>query len=147
MTKIIYIRVFCYQLFSIISGDFIDLNTLINDIEQDNVDLSLSAMRYSTKNSGLFKHITSLFIQKLHNKNWQIRAIAAKLLGEMHVYESLVALEPLLEDSVWWVSYNAACALYKLGSKGKEILEKQSLQNTLAYDVAQRVLNLKPQWN
>lgn len=142
----VYIRVFCYQLLSALSNDdVVPFDTLKQDIMHDNVDLSLSAMRYLAVKKMYITDSTSLFIQKLHDKNWQIRSISAKLLGEIHAEGAFAALEPLLEDSVWWVRYNTACALYKLGPKGKEILEKQSSQKKIAYDIAQRVLNIKPQ--
>ena len=64
----------------------------------------------------------SSFKKACNNKNWTIKAIAAKYLYKFEEKESYEYLEKFLHDPVWWVRNNAALSLDKMGLEGIKIL-------------------------
>jgi HEAT repeat protein len=54
----------------------------------------------------------------LLNSEWQFRAVACRIIGEMSLKGAAYRLIPLLKDKNWFVRKNAAEALVKLGKLG-----------------------------
>lgn len=79
----------------------------------------------------------------LNDENSDVRAEASKSLGNISAKQSIPNLSKLLIDPEWWVRLQAALALKKLGSEGKNVLLQQDPDiNLQAYDVAHYVLKL-----
>lgn len=137
-----YLKCFCYRIlnnlpFKIKKGE----THAQEDIYSDNLDLRLAALNYlchidpeSTKET---------LYSFLKDKVWEIRARAAKLLGEIKDISAVDKLELCLRDYEWWVRLNAAQALSQLGEKGIAVLKRQDPNvDKFAYETANNVLSL-----
>lgn len=81
------------------------------------------------------------FKKACNNKNWTIKAIAAKYLYKFDEEESYMYLEKFLHDSVWWVRNNAALSLDKMGLKGiKILLETLESDDKFAKEISSYIL-------
>lgn len=79
----------------------------------------------------------------LNDNNDDIRTLAAKALGELKAESAIPRLEELLQDPVWEVRLQASLTLKRLGSKGREVLERQDWDlNPIAYEIARYTLTL-----
>jgi hypothetical protein len=135
-----YIKAFCYRTLAGLPYPSNKLETLETDFEVDNLDLKLTILTYLAHIHP--KTAIPFLAEKLHHTRWEIRARAAKLLGDIGNGPSAELLEESLKDPTWWVRINAAEALAKLGKKGINILKKQCPDIDLfAYDVATKVLS------
>lgn len=81
------------------------------------------------------------FKKACNNKNWTIKAIAAKYLYKFDEEDSYTYLEKFLHDSVWWVRNNAALSLDKMGTKGiKILLETLESEDKFAREISSYIL-------
>lgn len=106
-----YRKIFCYQLLEICVSEPLSFTSVKTDIHLGQLDLALAAMRYFAKQMTYQDKAVSQLIDVLHDSRWQIKATAAKLLGEMHAAKAKSALTALLKDDERWVRHNAAYAL------------------------------------
>ena len=134
-----YAKAFCYQILTQLSATTDLLKTIQIDLNTHTLELRLAAMRYlpNIQNTECCNILYGL----LNDKEPDVRAIAAKLLGNMHNEDSIAPLETKLRDPAWWVRINTANSLAKLGQKGILALERQSpMTDKFAYEIAQKVL-------
>ncbi|MFZ4077748.1 MAG: HEAT repeat domain-containing protein [Legionellaceae bacterium] len=134
-----YIKAFCYRILLEIPRDREQAEENLEDINSTNVDLALAALSYSAHQYP--SSMRSLGVLLLKDERWEIRARAAKLLGESGDTSVVSSLEESLYDSNWWVRINTAEALSALGTKGLAILKHQhQKKDPFAYDLAQQTL-------
>lgn len=134
-----YIRIFCYRMLKLLSPPKKVLEAIKIDIVSQNLDLKIASLEYlsvvQTKDS------CDNLRQCLNDTAPEVRAIVAKLLGEINDKHSIPLLEEKLHDPGWWVRINAAQALSKLGKNGILALQQQSPEvDKFAYETAQKVL-------
>lgn len=59
----------------------------------------------------------------LSNPAWAVRAAAAQAAGMNQLAQAAEALGELLDDEQWWVRLRAGEALWRLGARGRKVLE------------------------
>jgi hypothetical protein len=91
-----------------------DMKTLYDT--SDNLDVRINALNVIGKINDLFA-VKTVF-DALLNSEWQFRAVACRIIGEMSLKGAAYRLIPLLKDKNWFVRKNAAEALVKLGKLG-----------------------------
>jgi HEAT repeat protein len=79
-------------------------------------------------------------LQGLRHPDWEVRCQAALCAGQIRAHEARSILTELLDDSVWWVRYRAAEALFELGERGISVLRWLAREATSAGQTAQLVL-------
>ncbi len=134
-----YIRTFCYRILMLLTRTTKALKSTETDILSENLDLKIASLEYLSR----FQDNTSRqsLCQFINDSKPEVRAVVAKLLGEVSDEKSIPLLEEKLHDSAWWVRINAAEALSKLGKKGILALQQQSaVVDKFAYETAQMVL-------
>lgn len=95
---------------------------------------------FSTRPSDESKKYLTQF---LLDKNWKIRAAAAKGLGQIHAISTIPELSLLLQDEEWFVRLQAATALKSMGKEGISALYRQNREhNAEAYEIAKYILAL-----
>ena len=135
-----YIKSCCYRILTHMSARSETLATASIDLDSSNLDLKLAVLTYLAHNDP--KVTGPLLQQQLRDKDWQVRAKSAALLGKLHEESSAELLEICLKDPEWWVRINAAEALGKLGVNGIMILKRQlQKDDPYAYDAAMKVLS------
>jgi len=95
--------------------------------ESGSLDVRINALIAIGKINDLFAVKT--VIDALSDTEWQVRAVACNLIGDMAIKGAVDRLAALLTDESWFVRKNSAAALVQLGSIG--IME---LINTLNGD-------------
>jgi HEAT repeat protein len=79
----------------------------------------------------------SAILEGLANPAWEVRAAAAQAAGKNGLIPAPDALGVLLGDVHWWVRFRAAEALWRLGVRGHEVLERVAREgNTHAREAA-----------
>ena len=137
-----YVKAFCYRSLSYVPFVSEPIETIQVDLGSDNLDLKLAVLDYLHHNAP--QSSEALFLPLLKDSHWEVRARAAKLLGELGDDKLALSLEECLKDPAWWVRINAAESLFKLGKKGIALLKKQKPSiDQYAYDVAAQVLSTK----
>ncbi len=84
--------------------------------ESDSLDVRINALIAIGKINDLFAVKT--VIDALSDTEWQVRAVACNLIGEMAIKGAVDRLAALLTDESWFVRKNAAAALVQLGRIG-----------------------------
>jgi len=84
--------------------------------ESDNLDIRINALMTVGKINDLSSVKT--VIEALEDEQWEIRAIAAGIIGEMAIKGAAYRLVNLLRDPNWYVRKNAARSLARLGLIG-----------------------------
>lgn len=83
----------------------------------------------------------SAILRGLADPAWQVRAAAAQAAGLNGLLEAAGRLGELMGDERWWVRYRAGEALWRLGPRGRDMLERVALAGAaLARDAATRTL-------
>lgn len=83
----------------------------------------------------------SAILRGLADPAWQVRAAAAQAAGLNGLLEAAGRLGELLGDERWWVRFRAGEALWRLGPRGRDTLERVALAGpALARDAAKRTL-------
>jgi len=134
-------RIFCYKVLSELPAVGHILPEMITDVQSDQLDLKIAALTYLAHiNDSAGNQIVK---QALNNQDWEVRAIAAKLIGNMGNESHIDALALKLHDNEWWVRVHTAQALTKLGEKGLAVLRSQSPEiDEFAYEVSQYFLRI-----
>ncbi len=57
--------------------------------------------------------------------HWEVRAVAARIVGEQKMSALIPELVKGLQDSDWWVRRNSSFSLYELGEEGQQCLRAQ----------------------
>jgi HEAT repeat protein len=82
----------------------------------DSLDLRINSLLAIGKINDLFAVKT--IIEALSDTDWQVRAVACNLIGEMAIKGASDRLVSLLTDESWFVRKNSAAALVRLGKIG-----------------------------
>jgi hypothetical protein len=134
-----YVKIFCYHLLVKLPPTEV-ISSFALDIKSENLDLKIAVLNYLAH---VKKNAQEEIRSFLTNPHWQIRAAAAKLLGQLKDKKSLILLNTCLRDSEWWVRINAAQALSVMGDEGLLILREQDPSiDRYAYEEAQQILKI-----
>lgn len=134
-----YTRCFCYRMIKKLLASEKMLPLIKQDITNENLDLRIAALSYlSCIPSAISLQILEAATE---DKQFEIRALAVKTLGECKQLISTAILEKKLQDNAWWVRINAANALASLGPSGIAILRRQRPDaDRFAYETSQKIL-------
>lgn len=110
-------------------------------LDNESVDMRARAIRaVAAVGIETFEEL-ELILEKLNDKEWPVRAVAAKALGQLQLEQSIPGLTRALTDEAWWVRHNAAHSLAMLGTNGLAELRTQTLNpDRFARDIAKQVL-------
>lgn len=133
-----YKLVFCYRLLMKLNQATHTYTEALNHLGTDNLDLKISALRYSVKTNLIS---LSQLREFLDDYQWQVRVVAIQLLKEKQDVEAIPLLNDKLKDKEWWVRMNAALALAAMGESGIHVLKSQDPTiDRFAYEVSNYVL-------
>lgn len=139
----LYVKVFCYRLLSKMPRSEMTPSAQ-KDIESDSIDLKISTLDYLIHNGVQIDE--EVFSRLITDKHWEVRASAARVLGDISGENSLKQLVSLVKDESWWVRINAANSLGRKGESGFNILKKLNPEDDkFAYETAQSILRAKEQ--
>ncbi len=104
----------------------------IKDLEpifekSQDLDVKISALIAIGKINDLLS--VKIVLKALEDPNWQVRAVAANIIGDMALKGAVYRLIPLLNDKNWFVRKNAANAVVKMGKLGVHTLLNYLNQN------------------
>ena len=134
-----YVRAFCYRILMDLPCISEKVETTSEDLRSSNLELKLSVMSYLSHIDPQSSSVS--FLKLLDDPVWEVRAKAAKLLGDIRDDSFVFALELTLKDPQWWVRMNAAEALYKLGAQGLSVLRRQDPNvDSFAFEIATQIL-------
>lgn len=139
-----FVRATCYKLLSLFDEP-VTVSAINNDIESDNIELSIAAIHYKTDAEK--DAVVPYFCQLLGKRaiQWPRKVALIQSLGELKAESAIHALEEALLHEAWWVRFNAALALKALGEPGINCLMQVTPQrDKFAYEAAQHVLQLTP---
>lgn len=110
-------------------------------INSDQIDLRARAIRaLAAVGTGTIEEFKML-LEALSDKNWEIRAVAARALGQIAHPEAIPRLIEALTDEAWWVRYNSAQALARMGHDGVVALHAQlNQEDRFAREIVKQVL-------
>lgn len=110
-------------------------------LDNESIDMRARAIRAITSVGIENNEELDLILKKLADKEWQVRAVAAKALGQLQQEQAIPTLTRALTDEAWWVRHNAAHSLAMLGNNGVAELRTQTLNpDRFARDIAKQVL-------
>ena len=93
----------------------------------NNLDIKINALNAIGKINDVIS--IKVVFNALNNEYWQMRAVAANIVGNMALKGASSRLVPLLNDKNWYVRKNAANALAKMGKLGIYTLLNYMSQN------------------
>ena len=101
---------------------------LIPLISSPDVEIRISTVRAIGRigNTSTAVHLLSA----LQDTHWEVRAQAAASLGLLQDGSALKPLSKALADKNWWVRYNAAKALWQIGERGINELQRITLSES-----------------
>lgn len=135
----LYVKIYCYHLLFQLPPQDKMIPEVQDDIKINAKDLKIAILNYISRIENEEKN--PILYAATQDSEWEVKAVAARLLGAVHSDDSLRLLEQMLDDLQWWVRINAAQSLSKQGPRGIAILESQSPErNKFAYDTAVKVL-------
>ncbi len=136
--QVLYTKIFCYRLLSEFPQETIS-NCVGRDLNHDSIDMKIAILKYLKRCKGSERN--ELIYGLAVDPSWEIRAAAAKVLGDINTDTSLEILTSFLVSKDWWVRRNAAYSLYLLGEKGIAVLKDQSpKKDKFAYETALSIL-------
>jgi len=91
-------------------------------LESESVNLRTRALRALTALGVESSQEVESVLRALKDKDWEVRAVAARAVGDLQIMAGLSALQEAVSDRAWWVRHNAAHALKKLGDAGEVVL-------------------------
>lgn len=113
----------------------------IQFLNSDSIDMRARAIRAIAAVGIENNEELDLLLNRLNDKEWEIRAVTAKALGQLHLDSAIPMLTQALTDKAWWVRHNAAHALAILGKRGLEALQAQTMNpDRFARDIAKQVI-------
>lgn len=134
-----YVKTFCYRLLERLPDNQTLSPTYEEDVKSENRDLKITTLEYLSFYPN--QNTVPLIRQALDDPSWEVRAVAAKLLGKLQDRQSIPEIAEMLNDQEWWVRGNAATALHNMGEEGIAVLKAQSSDvDPLAYETSQYVL-------
>lgn len=135
-----YTKGFCYRLLAKLPSYGEISPTTEIDLKNNNIELKIAVINYLIHNGK-----AELIRSYLQDEHWEVRAIVAKGLGELHDILSIPLLKEHLQDPAWWVRANSATALMQMGEEGIKILHEQNPDvDRYAFEAAQyAILALK----
>ncbi|MCS6885977.1 MAG: HEAT repeat domain-containing protein [Acidobacteriota bacterium] len=110
-------------------------------VNSEQLDLRARAIRVFAATGVATPSEFELVLNCLSDRYWEIRAVAAKALGQIGDQAAVSKLTEALRDEAWWVRHNAAQALARLGQSGIEALQAQLHgEDKFAAETAKQVL-------
>jgi HEAT repeat protein len=91
-------------------------------LQSDSVNLRTRALRALTALGVESSQEIESVLRALRDKDWEVRAVAARAIGDLQITAGLSGLQEAVSDQAWWVRHNAAHALKKLGDAGEVVL-------------------------
>ncbi len=121
-------------------GDYSNINRLTNILNDSSEEKEIRVS--AVKTLGKLKSGTKSLREALTFEDWEIRAAAAKALGDIGDVGAIAELEKRLSDSNWWVRVNSSHALAKLGSQGLQALQRavREKKDQFAHDISRQTL-------
>src|SRR5207249_249143 len=92
----------------------------IQFLNSESIDIRARALRVLAAIDIETSGELNVLLARLSDKAWEVRAVAAKVLGLLGKGQAIQSLTQALSDEAWWVRHNAAHALALLGSYGIE---------------------------
>jgi HEAT repeat protein len=137
-----YIQKICLDLLANHLNKYLDSQTVLKLLETDHKELKLSVLR-SLAFLKLPQTMRALKFS-LRDSSWEVRALAARLLGQGKYLNSQPELERVINDSAWWVRRNSGMALLELGVRGrKSLLALKNHQDPYVRDSADHALSIE----
>jgi HEAT repeat protein len=110
-----------------------------DDLQSAHKDLKMAAIR--ALNGMSVELVQPILEFNLSSSDWEIRSLAAKMIGDYTITEAIPMLLSSLKDRQWWVRINSAYALTKMGDIGIRVLQGIREQDDVyAYEMAQSIL-------
>ncbi len=107
--------------------------------ESENLDVKINALIAIGKLNDLMS--VKIVLKALEDSHWQVRAVAATIIGNMAIKGAVYRLIPLLNDKNWFVRKNAATAVAKMGKLGVHtLLNYLNQEDPFARDMIVQVL-------
>lgn len=132
-------RAICYKILFRCNIDKMKIFPSKKDIFSENIFLRLAVTKFLRKCDK--KQAVPILLNFLKDPEWQVKVRALHSIESLKDESLAVEVGKCLNDKEWWVRYNAAKVLTKLGKRGFYILENQNKSKDLyAYEVAQHVL-------
>jgi len=97
-----------------------DIFLIKKDIHSSDKSLKLTSIRCLNKFK--FRQVNFMLMDFLKDKDWEVRAISARFLGERKAKISIPLLLQLASDQNWWVRMNSIMALKKMDFEGNQAL-------------------------
>lgn len=91
-------------------------------LDSQSVNLRTRALRALTMLGVESSQEVDAIIRALNDAAWEVRAVAARSIGDLQLLVGLSGLQQAVSDQAWWVRHNAAQALKKLGDAGEKAL-------------------------
>ncbi len=91
-------------------------------LDSESVNLRTRAIRALTALGVESSREIESILRALKDQSWEVRAVAARAIGDLQLADGLLSLQEAVSDKAWWVRHNAAQALKKLGDAGEAIL-------------------------
>lgn len=86
-------------------------------------------------------------IELLKDEAWEVRAIAAKVLGQLQDTKALIPLVNALSDREWYVRYNAANSLISIEGGIDLVYDVLEGEDRFAKDIVIAVLETSYGWD
>ncbi|MEW6731102.1 MAG: HEAT repeat domain-containing protein [Acidobacteriota bacterium] len=110
-------------------------------LNNESVDIRARAVRVFAALGVETNDELELLLAKMADQSWEVRAVAAKALGQIGKEQAIPALIRMLTDEAWWVRHNAAHSLAQLGQLGLAALREQTEHtDRFARDIAKQVI-------
>jgi HEAT repeat protein len=111
-------------------------------IRSGSVDIRTRALRALASLGVETSQDVERIVRALRDEAWEVRAVAARALGDLGLSSAVPQLCQAVSDPAWWVRYNAAHALQRLGEEGGEALRKLQLsEDRFAREIAFQALS------
>ncbi|MCS7080059.1 MAG: HEAT repeat domain-containing protein [Chloracidobacterium sp.] len=91
-------------------------------LDSGSVNIRTRALRALTALGVESPQEVEAILRALNDNDWEVRAVAARAIGDLQLLAGLSGLRQAVSDKAWWVRHNAAQALKKLGDAGEMVL-------------------------
>lgn len=118
-----------------------DVFLIKKDLSSKNKYLKLTSLRCLQKFEGYYA--SQLMLKYLNDPDWEVRSLTSKFVGDRNAIQAIPQLIKNMGDDNWWVRFNAAISLSKLGRPGLAALNSVCReQDPYAYQMSQYVKRL-----
>ncbi|MBL8152372.1 MAG: HEAT repeat domain-containing protein, partial [Blastocatellia bacterium] len=116
-------------------------SAIMQFMNSDSIDLKARAIRaFAAVGIETGEELEAILLS-LTDKHWEVRAVAARALGQIGLEGAVPYLANSLMDEAWWVRHNAAHSLARLGQQGIDALrEKLDSDDRFARDISKQVI-------